>query len=324
MKRIVPFLFFLIATGLSFAQTNITNGDFETWYTVTVSPTLTYEDIGTGPNDNWMATLNTLATVPASMSGPGPITVLKTTDKHSGTYAAKAVSGSLSLGVVNVFIPGMIGTAKLDFPGVRAILGKPCAECKPVKFKGYFKFEPVNGDSCSAILLLSKWNSASKKRDTIGYGRFVQKEAVNSWQPFEVVPTYRSSGSIDSITLLVVSSAGFSVVNFMGAVGQVGNTMYVDDLMLEYPAGVEQSLMPDVSVKVSPNPASDMIRFDFDREIRGGQVLLFNQTGQTSGSYPVSGNSLVIPVSTLPSGIYHFSVRRDNQSLHTGSFIISR
>jgi hypothetical protein len=324
MKKIFSLSLFLCIAGLLFAQTNIPNGDFETWYTVTVSPTLSYEDIGTGPNDNWMATLNTLATVPVTMGGPGPVTVTKTTDKHSGTYAAKAVSGNLALGVVNVFIPGMIGTAKLDFPGVRALLGKPCAECRPVKFKGYYKFEPVNGDSCSAILLLSKWNSVSKKRDTIGYGRFVQKEAVSSWQPFEVVPTYKSSGSIDSITLLVVSSAGFSVVNFMGAVGQVGNTMYVDDLMLEYPAGIEQPLLPEVTVRTSPNPASNLLRFDFDRDIRDGQLLVFNRMGQLAGSYPLTGNSLIIPVNAWSNGIYHYSVRRDNQALNSGTFIITR
>ena len=233
MKRIFTLaLVLMVLSGLR-AQHLVPNGDFETWYPVPVSQTVNYEDIGSGPADNWLGTLNALAAVPAMAGGPGPVTVFKTTDKHSGNFAAKAVPVNFHLGPVTSFIPRMVGTAVLDMANIRALIGKPCAGCRPLKLKGFFKFEPVNGDSCSASILLSKWNVAAGKRDTVGFGRIVQKEAVDSWKEFEVPVNYISAGSIDSISVLVVASAGYNLSNFMECVGQPGNTMYLDDLMLE-------------------------------------------------------------------------------------------
>lgn len=318
-------LFLGLLWGISvYSQTNVPNGDFETWYNVPVNANLNYDEIGSGPADNWMATLNSLASVPATMGGPGPITVYKSTDKHGGTYAAKCVSGNLQLGAIPVFIPGMIGTALLDMPGIRAILGKPCQDCRPVKLKGYYKYEPVQGDSCCAVLLLSKWNSTTKKRDTIGYGRWVQKAAVNTYTPFEVTPIYRSSGTIDSITMLIVSSAGFSVINFMGAVGRVGNTMYVDDLMLEYPAGIEQPLLPDVTVLLSPNPASETLKIELNRELKNAEIQIYSSNGKLSGSTGISSKTQTIPVYSLPNGVYHYKLISEKSVMNSGSFIINR
>lgn len=310
--------------GGVFAQTNVPNGDFEAWYTVTVSPTLNYEDIGTGPTDNWTATLNSLAAVPAVAGGPGPVTVFKTNDKYSGNYAAKAVSANFPLGIINIFIPGMIGTAVMNNAAVTAVLGKPCNDCRPSKLKGYYKFEPVNGDSCIALLLLSKWNSVAKKRDTIGYGKWIQKDAVSEWSPFEVSVDYTGTGTVDSITMLVVASAGFNVLNFVGSKGQAGTTMYVDDLALEYPSGIQQNLMPEVSVKVRPNPVSDILTLQTSRNMKDATVDIFSSNGKLVASYTMSGSSQELPVYSLPNGNYHFRLMEGNASLSTGSFIINR
>ncbi len=324
MKRCFTFLMMFVFLGGVFAQTNVPNGDFETWYTVTVSPTLNYEDIGTGPTDNWTATLNSLAAVPAVAGGPGPVTVFKTNDKYSGNYAAKAVSANFPLGIINIFIPGMIGTAVMNNAAVTAVLGKPCNDCRPSKLKGYYKFEPVNGDSCIALLLLSKWNSVAKKRDTIGYGKWIQKEAVSEWSPFEVSVNYTGTGTVDSITMLVVASAGFNVLNFVGSKGQAGTTMYVDDLALEYPSGIQQNLMPEVSVKIWPNPVSDILTLQTSRNMKDASLEIFSTNGKLVASYSMSGSSQELPVYSLPNGNYHFRLMEGNASLSTGSFIINR
>ncbi len=253
MKQLLPLILLILALNGAYSQSKnpatnfiIPNAGFENWHNVVVSVSLNYDDLGTGPSDNWLGTLNPLLAVPQSAGGPGPVTVYKSTDKYAGTYAAKAISKTFIIGPTTIFIPGMIGTAILDMAGVRALLGKPCADCRPTHFKGYYKFEPVNGDSCAAVILLSKWNTGGKKRDTIGYGKMVQHNAVNTYTQFDIPVSYRSTAASDSMTLLVVSSAGFNVINFMGSVGQVGNTMYVDELSLEYPAVL--NLGPDQTV----------------------------------------------------------------------------
>ena len=92
MKHFFTLVLLALALNSAYSQSNVPNGDFENWYNIIVNANLNYDELGTGPTDNWISTLNTLAQVPPSLQGPGPITVFKTTDKYSGTYAAKGVS----------------------------------------------------------------------------------------------------------------------------------------------------------------------------------------------------------------------------------------
>ncbi|MEI7499972.1 MAG: PCMD domain-containing protein [Bacteroidota bacterium] len=324
MKQLLMLVLLVLAMNSAWSQSNVPNGDFENWYNVVINPTLNYNDIGTGPADNWMTTLNSLAAVPPTAGGPGPVTVFRTDDKYSGTYAAKAVSANFPLGMISIFIPGMIGTAIMDMVGVKAVLGKPCPGCKPLRFKGYYKFEPVNGDSCAAIILLSKWNTATKKRDTIGYGKMVDHSPVSNYTQFDVPINYTGTGTVDSITILVVSSAGFDGVNFIGSVGQVGSTMYVDALSLEYPAGIEQSLMPEIGVNVYPNPATDFLNIKLSKELKDGSLAVYNSAGKHIGTFNASRLNNTIPVFSLVNGTYYFRLMAGKEILNTGSFVIKR
>jgi hypothetical protein len=331
MKQLFTLFLFAFAMNMAYTQTSmpkdniaIPNGGMENWYNVPVNATLNYDDLGTGPTDNWISTLNSLAMIPPLAYGPGPVTVFKTTDKYAGTYAAKSVSANFPLGPVTVFIPGMIGTAVMETTGVRAILGKPCPDCKPSHFKGYYKFEPVNGDSCTAVILVSKWNTTSKKRDTIGYGKMVQRTAVSSYTEFDIPVTYTGQGVVDTMTLLVVSSAGFNVVNFMGSTGQVGSTMYVDNLTLDYPSGIQQVLMPEVSVTAYPNPASDILHIDLSKQVKDGSLEVYNVTGKLVGTYGVSQTENTIPVYSMPDGTYYFRLVSGKELVNTGSFMIKK
>jgi hypothetical protein len=218
----------------------------------------------------------------------------------------------------------MIGTATMEMQGVRAILGRPCADCKPIRFSGYYKFEPVNGDSCTAVILLSRWNQTAKKRDTIGFGKMVQKDPVSTYTKFEVPINYTGTGSVDSVTFLVVSSAGFNVINFMGSVGQVGNTMYVDELMLDYPAGIQQVLMPEVSVSVFPNPASDVLNVETSRIVKGGLIEVYSTGGKLIDSFQASDSKFQVPVYSLPNGAYYYRLLEGKSLLNTGTFMINR
>ena len=271
-----------------------------------------------------MATLNSLAAVPPTAGGPGPVTVFKTTDSHSGTYAAKGVSANFPLGPVTIFIPGMIGTAVMDMVGVKALLGKPCPDCKPSHLKGYYKFEPVGGDSCAAVILLSKWNPTAKKRDTIGYGKMVQRSAVSTYTQFDIPVNYSGTGTVDTMTLLVVSSAGFNVINFMGSVGKVGNTMYVDDLTLDYPSGIQQVLMPEVNVRIYPNPASDILHIELSKAVKNGAFEVYNSAGKQVCSYGVSQTANTVPVYSLVNGTYYFRLISGKELVNTGSFVIKK
>ncbi len=170
MKKLFLAIITIFCFNTGYSQSNILNGDLEEWYQVVVNDTLNYWQPGIPGHPNFLATLDTLASI-AFPIGPGPVTVERTTDKYSGTYAAKLTSKFFA--TPNVFIPGMLGTATLDMPNVRAKIGRACAGCKPLRLTGYYKSEPVNGDSVTAVILVSKWNASTHHRDTIGFGKMV-------------------------------------------------------------------------------------------------------------------------------------------------------
>jgi hypothetical protein len=331
MKHFITLFLLALAVNYTYSQSKnhnedfkIPNGNFENWYNIIVSASLNYDEIGTGPTDNWMGTLNSLAWVPPTTGGPGPVTVFKTTDKHSGTYAAKAVSADFPLGPITVFIPGMIGTAVMDNANIRAIMGKPCPDCRPSRFKGFYKFEPVGGDSCIAMLLVSKWNATAKKRDTIGFGRMVEHNAVSTYKEFDIPISYRSTETVDTMTMLVVASAGINFKVFTASQGKPGTTMYVDDLTVDYPSGIQQVLMPEVAVAAYPNPVKDILHLDLSKAVKDGSLEVYNSAGKQVGTWAMSQVKHSIPVSGLVNGTYYFRLTSGKDLVNSGTFVIMK
>jgi hypothetical protein len=257
--------------------------------------------------------------------GPGPITAEKTDDAHSGSWAAKLKSENFTMIPNDIFIPGMMGFTQLDMLNNGIKLGKPCPGCKPVKFTGWYKFDQVNGDSCAAILLVSKWNTALQKKDTIGYCRTDFKSPQTAYTYFEMPVTYGTTGlEPDSMLVLLVSSGGFSAINFQGGIGQVGNTMYVDDISIEYPLGVTQVLMPEIVVKTWPNPAKDLMTVELTEAVPGGMLDIYNMEGKLVSSQKVGGTVSTIDVSGLADGQYHYKLIDGRTIQNTGFFMIRK
>lgn len=309
----------MLMAAAGFSQSNLPNGDMEGWHDVTLG-TVTYTQID-GPLFN---TLNELAAIPPPI-GPGPITAEKTDDAHSGSWAAKLKSENFTMIPNDIFIPGMMGFTQLDMLNNGIKLGKPCPGCKPIKFTGWYKFDQVSGDSCAAILLVSKWNTTLHKKDTIGYCRTDFKVPQSAYTYFEMPVTYGTTGlEPDSMLVLLVSSGGFNPINFQGAVGQVGNTMYVDDISIEYPLGVTQVLMPEIGVKTWPNPAKDRMTVELTEAVPGGMLDIYNMEGKLVTSQKVGGTVSTIDVSGLADGQYHYKLIDGRTIQNTGFFMIRK
>jgi hypothetical protein len=319
MKKTLLTLMACVVLGAAgIGQSNLPNGDMEGWHDVTLG-TVTFTQID-GPMFN---TLNELAAVPPPM-GPGPITVDKTSDSHTGSWAAKLHSEIFPMIPSDIFIPGMMGFTQLDMLNNGIKLGKPCPGCKPIKFYGWYKFEQVNGDSCAAILLASKWNTTLNKKDTIGYCRTDFRTPQSTWTYFEMPVTYTGSDTPDSLLILMVSSGGFNPINFQGAVGQVGNTMYVDDISIDYPLGVTQVLMPEIGVKTYPNPAKDQMTVEITRSVPGGMLDIYNMEGKLVSSQKLERTVTTINVSGLAPGQYHYKLIDGKTIQNTGFFMIRK
>jgi hypothetical protein len=100
--------------------------------------------------------------------------------------------------------------------------------------------------------------------------------------------------------------------------------MYVDALSLEYSAGIEQALMPEVGVSLFPNPASDVLNIRLSKEIKNGSFDVYNVSGKLMGSFNASRLESAIPVYSLVNGTYFFRLKEEGKLLNTGSFVIKK
>ena len=77
-KLFLLFSLAIIATS-AYTQSALPNGGMENWYNVSI-PALgvNYDDLGTGPTDNWLTSLNALNAIPPPI-GPARLPLLKPT-----------------------------------------------------------------------------------------------------------------------------------------------------------------------------------------------------------------------------------------------------
>lgn len=194
--------------------TNLPDGNFEQW---ALSAQSTFEE----PASGWWTTLNVLKNL------GGPETVFKVSDKNTGAYAAKLVTGMWN----DLLIPGLLISGTFDFNAPNMVIqGKPFTE-KALKLKGYYKYTSVNGDSAAIYANLTLYNTQSLMRDTVAEVRFPVLNTVTAYTYFEMDFNYLLTGiNPDSLTLVFSSSADGANFN-----GQAGSTLFVDDISLVLP-----------------------------------------------------------------------------------------
>jgi hypothetical protein len=312
---------FLVFTLAGFSQSNLPNGDMEGWHNETAN-NVEYLQID-GP---YWSTLNELLTVPPFIGGPGPQTAFQEGNAHGGQYCARLTSANFNLPSGAIFIPGMMGWTSLQMANNGIKLGKPCPGCKPLRFTGWYKFQQVGNDSCAALIAVTRWDDVLKKRDTIAFAREDFHVSKDSWEQFDLEVEYENTTLVpDSMLVLLVSSGGFSVTNLMGGIGQVGNTMWVDDISVEYPAGISQILMPEVGVKCYPNPASDVMHVGFTKAVENGSFDIYTLDGKFIRSATVNRVATIdVNVSDLSTGTYYFKLSSGDAILNTGFFAVKR
>jgi len=187
------------------------------------------------PAGDFLRTLNYLYTLPADAGGPGPKTAFNTDDSYSGAYAALLVTGSFSPQGTSIIIPGLLGTDSLDIPNATISVGKPYT-AKPLRFQGYYKYEPVGGDSALVSVLLSKYNTVAHKRDTIALARQIIKNTVTTYTMLDLPINYSFTDvTPDTLTLLICSSADIRFNDLMNCKGQVGSKMWIDEISFVMP-----------------------------------------------------------------------------------------
>jgi hypothetical protein len=314
MKKIGSLLiiaFCICAYG--YGQSNIRGGNFESWK---FNSKWNYYE----PDSSIFTTLNILDSVGAG------ITCHRCDTAHSGNYSVRLVTSVLTY-MNNAVIPGVIGTIKINWGTDNAVLGipYPYGNTFPIRFSGYYKSYPVNNDSSAAVVLLSKWNSSTKHRDTLAYNRLVFHGTVNTWTKFDTAVNYIDHNvKPDTITLLYLSCAGFNALQMLGCVGSVGSMAMFDDVNLTGVNGFPLLLMPSVNVKLSPNPAVGNMRIDLGSGVENGIFGIYDAQARFIRQYNLNGTSGQINVSDLSAGSYYYKLTENSKILNSGTFIVTK
>lgn len=301
-KQILFFALMIGATSSILAQIS-TNLGLDSWATVSG-----YEE----PTNGW-STLNAISDL-----APGaPVTVTKTTDKHSGTYAAKLETKQIPF--VNTLIGGLLATGFFDNnanPGQNLKLGVPFTT-SPKYFRGYYKYTPVSGDSADFFCALTRWNSTLNKRDTLGSVGYREYNTVSNYTQFSFKINYTDSVTApDTIVMLFSSSGGAQ--NFQG---QVGSTLYVDEISLENTSGVEVLLNNEVQVEVFPNPTADYLNINVLEDAKGLSYNIYNYEGKLVTQNKLNKNTK-IDVSLFNEGKYFISIMDTKGLVASKNFMV--
>ena len=289
----------LIVSGT--AQTQIPEGGFNNW---TPNSTNIYYE----PSGGWWTTLNSLATL------GGPVTVYQTTDAYTGDYAAQLET--INWG--DLLISGLLvsGNFILTEPYIQN--GQPFTD-KPSKFKGWFKYTPVNGDSAGIGALLTRYNAEAGHQDTVATAITAIEENVQTYTQFEIDFDYLIPG-LDPDTIIIVFTSSGDAANFQG---EIGSTLTIDDISLEYPAGLLERLLPELTVRVFPSPAAERVTFKF--ETTQPEKLLcdiYGLDGRWIRSFSPGGMEHQMDVSTWSEGKYILQVYKGSSLVSSAKFIV--
>jgi hypothetical protein len=262
------------------AQSQIPNGDFESWTAGTGGQ---FEE----PSSNWWTSLNALKLLGA------PATVVKTTDAHSGTYAAKMSSAQWN----TLLLPGLLVCGDFDATASTFLVtGQPFTD-RPAVLNGWFKYFPANNDSAGIAALLTRWNAAAGRRDTLAIAAIVLYDTVANYTAYNLPFVYSSlTLAPDSIILALVSSQGGSQF-----IGQVGSTLYADDLGFDYIAMATDAQTPIGFL--SPNPVSNG-QLHITLTSGQAQLRISDVLGRTRLTQALRGRTHELALADLEPGMY--------------------
>lgn len=244
-----------------------------------------------------------------------PVTVFKTTDAYSGTYAAKLETK----GMVTAPDPGydtlaFLIAGSVDF-NTGALNGFPYAQ-RPERLEFYHKYIPVGADESSFYFELTKWDTATDSRVVVGSGGGYPI-AVNTYTPNVAFVTYNTTDIPDSAFVIFLSSS-------LMVPPQVGSQLFVDDVTFQglAPTSVATNSNP-VSIKAFPNPATTTVTFSVpENTIR---IVASHINGQTTKSINVVNGKAELDIREMAAGIYFYSIFTDaGKQPFVGKFVVTK
>jgi hypothetical protein len=304
MKNFLTPVCLALSLASAFAQTNVPNPSFETWSTFGTSPT-DYED-----PTAWKSTNGTVA------FNAQPVN--KSTDSHTGTYAAEIKVTSVFGSIVPVTLTN--GDVPNDFTDYQINYEKAgtAVSIKPNSVSGYYKFTPdaASFDSAYAVVILKKWNGSTS--DTVGLGSLTFAPA-SSYTAFNIPVTYTSTDMPDSIVV-----AFFNKATQDPSFSPTGKLL-IDDISLDTVATSSGSMTTISSVSVYPNPITHRayVTAEGIASLSECAFSVYNMLGTEVQRFNPEANTFMFHRNDLPAGSYFFKLTRGSELIASGKLFIN-
>ncbi len=260
MKTTLTLLTILFANVL-FGQGTVPNSDFEGWIT------------SIHPKD-WKTT--------TQMLPPGYVTVQRTSNSHSGSYAIELTTIDMS----GQTVPGVITLGEL---GIGYTAGGIAFTDRPEALKGYMR-HPSQGD---VVMVAVQFYRQGVQ---IGGGAWSTADSIADYQEFNVPITFGSPYDPDTMNITILTDQE-----------QPGSKLFVDDLEFQYTSTGYRDIRSDQGLQVHPNPCRDHIRFGTDPG-QPFEATIVDLKGQEL-AFPDGPAENGIDTSALPAGTYVLLVR---------------
>jgi Secretion system C-terminal sorting domain len=327
MKLKSVFITFLVlACGIiASAQTNLQNGDFETWrlrefrngekccgrnidmlYYWGMSEQLT------GLNYNKFVFRETDSSV-----------------VHSGLICVKLVSDTTYLNDL-VLAPGIIAYGAMQDSASTAVTIGPVIQstglplpmsANPISLNFYMKMEHAATDTPYYVYVFTKWDSIAWKEDTLAYDQTDipdDPENMNQWVRYSDSIHYTAPGIADTVRILFFGGR-------FGDANLQGNVTYLDDASLYYPGTGLASLSGKPVAEVFPNPATRVLNVKTSEYQPGNLFAIYDATGRSIKNVMIENQNTVIDVSNLEAGNYFYRLTdKGKVMIAQGNFIITK
>lgn len=312
MKKLFALVAFVGLLSGASAQT-VAGGDMETWVSYTSSSTSL-----TRPSQ-WFSSDSLIKAYYLLTSG-GPSVFLprcsKSSTKHGGSYSAAMISTSVDT------LPSILANSSITFSLADLTAGKFLFKypggtpvTKRVVWGHAWVYHTSTGSADTGRMNLTAIKSgigAGGTDSTIGSG-YVDIRSNSGFQKVDVMITYKDATTIpDRIVVSFLPTIKRSPVD--------GTTIYVDDVTLSDPTGIETPIYNADDIRVFPNPVQNELTIHSERS-EELSVSVFAINGQEMMRASVQGTA-VLNVSKLAAGNYVYVVGSADQShkYYSGSF----
>ena len=103
----------------------------------------------------------------------------------------------------------------------------------------------------------------------------------------------------------------------------MGSKALFDDVNLLGFNGLPLYSAPSMTVKLSPNPAIDYLKFDLGRNVNG-YFEVYDAQAKLIRQVAVSGNTGQVNVSDLNAAMYYYKLTESAKLLNSGTFMVTK